>query len=97
MNREERSMMHFIEKHHFVMQAAQVLCLIAGHYCCLIACLLNDLLCVDWDVKPYTLSHCLIALCKARVVRIGLIHFLAGWCKRHLNRGLVTLRLVVLE
>jgi len=32
-------------------------CLSIGSVQCPL-CLRNDLLCVDWDVKPYTLTHC---------------------------------------
>ena len=32
-------------------------------------CLRNDLLCVEWDVKPYTLTHCTSAIdCLERLV-----------------------------
>jgi len=53
----------------------------------------NDLLCVDWDVKPYTHTHSLTHA--RRSCRIAPIHFLGRCHKMHLNQAFVSLSLVL--
>ena len=45
-----------------------VFCVFPGFYCLVVTRLQNDLLCVECDVKPYTLTHSLVDRVQAVVI-----------------------------
>jgi len=69
------------------------LLLVIVNQLCENSCLQSDLLCVEWDVKPY--SHSLLPHVGAESYKIGRIHFLTRCRKRCLKQALVSLDLVL--